>query len=192
MTKLGRLGLPRPACQICGKPVKDRRNRFCSNACSGVLRSAKATDPAKRFWTLADTSSPDGCWPWHAAIDKDGYGRFELPGHRQATVHRFAYELAIGPIPEGRSVLHHCDNRSCVRPDHLFVGTHTDNMQDAKRKGRKYGRHPAHAKLTAEQVHVIREDLRKGISPRSLASQYHVCVGTIYFIREGATWRTVD
>lgn len=190
MTQIGRPRLPRPACEICGKPVKDRRNRFCSNACSGVVRSANASDPTKRFWTLADTSSPDGCWPWLAATDKDGYGRFELPGHRQATAHRFAYEIAVGPIPKGQSVLHHCDNPSCVRPDHLFIGTHMDNMQDAMRKDRKYTDHP-NSKLTVEQVRIIKAELRKGVSQESLARQFHVNSGTIWFIAHGVTWISV-
>jgi hypothetical protein len=139
---------------------------------------------------LADTSSPDGCWPWLAATDKDGYGRFELPGHRQATAHRFAYEIAVGPIPKGQSVLHHCDNPSCVRPDHLFIGTHMDNMQDAMRKDRKYTDHP-NSKLTVEQVRIIKAELRKGVSQESLARQFHVNSGTIWFIAHGVTWISV-
>lgn len=88
---------------------------------------------ADRFWEKVEKG--DGCWEWTAA-SLDGYGIFKLSrseGNRRA--HVFAYELEIGPT-EGRWVLHRCDNPPCVRPDHLFLGTNADNMQDMSAKGR--------------------------------------------------------
>jgi hypothetical protein len=98
------------------------------------------TTAEERFWKHVHKT--DGCWEW------TGYSlpfpnHPELRGHGQIRIddravyaHRFSYELHNGPIAEGVLVLHRCDNRACVRPDHLFEGSHKDNTIDAMRKGR--------------------------------------------------------
>lgn len=86
-----------------------------------------------RFWPKVKKS--DGCWEWQAT-KRRGYGSFAIKHAVFMMAHRVAYELTHGPIPEGMYLCHHCDNRVCVRPDHMFVGTNSDNQQDAKRKGR--------------------------------------------------------
>ena len=97
----------------------------------------------ERFWSKV--AKGDGCWEWMAARDRKGYGMFQVGVGKTARAPRFAWELAHGPIPAGLHVLHRCDNPSCVRPDHLFLGTAADNNADKVAKGRQArgDRHPS-------------------------------------------------
>lgn len=81
---------------------------------------------------------PKECWNWQAGKSKLGYGRIGVRG-RVAFAHRAAYEVLVGPIPNGMLCCHKCDNPSCCNPNHLFIGTHKDNSQDMVRKGRASG-----------------------------------------------------
>lgn len=76
-----------------------------------------------------------GCWIWMGAQSTRGYGSIKFKGSSEKA-HRLSYRAFVGPIPDGMHVLHKCDTPSCVNPDHLFCGTHTDNMRDKERKGR--------------------------------------------------------
>lgn len=87
-----------------------------------------------RFWAKVEKRDND-CWLWLGAKNQDGYGHFKV-GNRAISAHRIAYVLKVGSIPTGVSILHSCDNRACVRPDHLFMGTQLDNVTDMMRKGR--------------------------------------------------------
>ena len=99
------------------------------------------------------------CWTWtgHAT---DGYGRMRVSG-KMAGAHRLAYELFVGPVPDGMHVLHSCDNRRCVNPAHLRVGTHADNMNDKRLRGRAAGERNPKAKLTERDALAIREMRRR-------------------------------
>lgn len=105
-----------------------------------------ATAPS-RFWAKVDRQGPTPahrpdlgpCWVWTARLSPDGYGQFRVGGmdSPNARAHRVSWIFAHGPIPDGLWVLHHCDEPTCVRPDHLFIGTHKDNVADRDRKGRQ-------------------------------------------------------
>ncbi len=88
------------------------------------------------FWSMVDKSGGQyACWPWTGYIAPNGYGRLTA-GKAVYAAHRRAWQLAVGGIPHGLSVLHHCDCRECCNPSHLFVGSQGDNMKDMVRKGR--------------------------------------------------------
>lgn len=103
-----------------------------SNGASfAVTRNMKA-----RFISHIDKVTGASCWLWKLSKDKDGYGRFALPGKKNMQAHRMAWIIANGPIPDGLEVMHDCDVRACCRPSHLKLGTHAENMADRDRKGR--------------------------------------------------------
>jgi hypothetical protein len=104
-------------------------------------------------------------------------------------VHRVAWELANGPIPDEQQVLHRCDNRKCVNPEHLFLGTLDDNMADMTAKRRQaHGPKCFHAKLTVEQVHEIRRSTDR---QQLIADRYGITNSTVSVIKSGQTWRYV-
>ncbi len=106
---------------------------YCSRPCW------KADWPA-RFWAMVDKSAD--CWLWLGGTNESGYGLFQRdhrnPNHRQTTAHRVAYELTHGVcVLPTIVVCHTCDNPPCVRPQHLWLGTQSENLRDAYRKGRR-------------------------------------------------------
>lgn len=80
---------------------------------------------------LSNFKVGDGCWNWAGKTSPQGYGRFRFQGSRQHLAHRFSFETFKGRIPKGKHVCHTCDDPSCINPNHLFLGDHSDNMRDA-------------------------------------------------------------
>jgi hypothetical protein len=129
-----------------------------------------------------------GCWLWGASVTTDGYGRVNM-GRTQIGAHRASYERHKGAIPEGMFVCHTCDVPSCVNPEHLFLGTSTDNLRDASRKGRmRRGEGQPNSKLTTEQALAIFNDPRSG---SAIAQDYPVCKSVINYIKRGKIWRHI-
>jgi hypothetical protein len=182
-------------CERCGAPflatpdqVKRNWGRFCSKLCS--IANYHDTHPPKtqeeRFW--AKVIKTDVCWNWTGAKNPKGYGILHRSGKqaRNILAHRVSWELHNGPIPEGMWVLHRCDNPECTRPDHLFLGTVIENMQDAAQKCRIKGKR----KLTVDQAQEIRSRYATGMfSFTQLAREYHVCYQRIAAIVRNQSYR---
>lgn len=136
---------------------------------------------SERFWEKVNTSMK--CWFWQGHISRLGYGKF-MGRH----AHRVAWELTNGFIPASLDVCHSCDNPACVNPQHLFLGTASDNIKDCVNKGRlnHRGENNSNAKLTRTLVEQIR---KINLPQRKLASLFHVSKGTIYYIQKGISWQ---
>lgn len=145
----------------------------------------------ERFWRKVDKRGPDDCWEWVGSLSVRDYGRMKVCG-KLVQAHRLSYEIANGAIPDGIFVCHKCDNPKCVNPSHLWLGTHRDNMQDARRKGRQYapgariGEGNPCSKLTWGEVREIRA--ARGRTQLSLAREYNVSQGRISSVRLGKSW----
>lgn len=149
----------------------------------------------RRFWKrVAKPLDGGACWLWTGGTNQRGYGKLRVLD-RTLTAHRASYELAFGEIPYGMLVCHHCDNRLCVRPDHLFLGTHADNQQDKHAKGRAvfcHGEKHPMAKLSEAQVHEIRQAIAAGEGQRKIATRYGVTQMVVSNIHTGKSWRRVS
>lgn len=151
------------------------------------------TKDIARFWAkVAITANRDLCWNWVAGKEYGGYGMF---GIRDIVyrAHRISWILAYGEIPDGLWVLHKCDNPSCVNPNHLFLGTAQDNVDDMLAKGRHprgSGEKSTYHKLSQEKADLIRERYATGdISMRKLGDEFSVCAQTIQYIVSNKKWR---
>lgn len=154
-----------------------------------------------RFWRKVKKG--DGCWEWQGCQRSrrgKGYGSGGTYGivvirKRAVSAHRVAWELTHGPIPDGLCVCHRCDNPTCVRPDHLFLGTQADNTADKMAKGRHRvpcGQDHANHKLSEEDVRAIRaEPERHGVGAE-LARKYGVKQPTIWNIRARKSWTWLE
>ena len=160
------------------------------------MRTGRPRIPiATRFWMKVRKTERDGCWIWTGALSK-GYGAIRLPGQGggQTSASRVAYLLSYGDIPAGKHVCHRCDNPPCVRPDHLFLGTPTDNVRDCILKGRRIqvGERNGSARLTNNEVKGMRRDYGTGrFTYKMLASKYAVCWSTVQKIISGHRWKHV-
>lgn len=134
-----------------------------------------------------------GCWNWTASTIGKGYGQCHVRHLKERFAHRVSFQAFKGEIPPDTDVLHTCDNKLCVNPSHLFLGTKKDNAQDMKAKGRHlYGERNTEAKLTEKQVLQIHRLYRTGaFSTYQLAEQFSVRQGTIWKILNGHRWAHV-
>lgn len=139
----------------------------------------------KRFWSRVDVKGPKDCWLWKGSVQvKTGYGKYKLNGNTTSS-HRIAFFIAFGAIGEGVKICHRCDMRLCCNPNHLFRGSHQDNMADMVAKGRQYrppkGEDHHNAKLTNEQSQKVRELSAMGFSQRKIATLFGVSRGVVQY-----------
>lgn len=136
--------------------------------------SGQRGTPHERFWN--HVTKGNGCWEWSGALEREGYGKLWLTGNRTALAHRLSWEIHHGEVPRD-DVLHRCDNRLCVNPDHLFLGTQADNVHDmvAKERHRR--------KLSAAQVEEVQRLLELGELQRVLAERFGVSQAAISKIK---------
>lgn len=180
-------------CLHCGKQFRvfqneiDRgRGKYCSRRCQ------HHKSLVVRFWEKVDKRSPDECWNWTAA-KSGGYGRIG-DGKNSLIATRVSWEIHYGKITEGLHVCHKCDNPACVNPNHLFLGTHSQNMVDMAKKGRraKKGRGVKNglSKLTPSGVIRIRQRYAdENITYAELAREYGVTPPTIMSVIKRVTWK---
>ena len=145
-----------------------------------------------RFWKAVDVKGKNKCWEWREVKYPNGYGNFYAKG-KQLLAHRVSYELEKSK-PGDLYVLHACDNRSCVNPNHLFLGTQLDNVHDALQKGRwnpPAGERCATSKLTSEKVIEIRKLIASGQRIKDIAEAFCVTASVISNIKARRYWKHV-
>lgn len=156
--------------------------------------SAMQPDSAtrERFATKFIACPMSGCWLWTGSTERRGYGRLRVNG-RIRKAHRISWELHVGAIPIGMGVCHKCDTEECVNPDHLFLGTHAENMADMVAKGRSGASkrcgvlHPL-SKFTDEEIRTIRNAAG---TQQAIAALFGTTQSTIWAIRKRITYGTV-
>lgn len=185
---------------------------YCSVSCGN--RDRPRIPWQERFWAKVD-KQPDGCWLWTAGCIPSGYGIFGIEPKKLVLAHRVSYELVYGLLAPGQNVCHDCDRlyppgdssyRKCVRPDHLFSGTQSENVSDMVTKRRQAvggrtgarvhpeaiarGEHHGCAKLTGDAVREIRRRFAAGeMRPMELARTFGVSPSTMTVLLHGKTWQ---
>lgn len=177
--------------RLCGEfwrhdmAMTDAGYKACSR-CGALARHG--VPPAVRFWSHVDITDRTGCWLWTGAVSARGYGVFQatVPKKVNTCATKVAWYFTYNQWPDDRyEMCHRCDNTLCVRPDHLFLGTHLENIRDMVRKGRKV------TKMTPAMVRVARERWRAGESVRALAEDYGIEKSTMGRTLRGLVWSSV-
>lgn len=168
-------------CSQCGGNGKYPNH--CPECGRKVAYLPQAASIEQRFWRKVRKGP--GCWEWLGAHTGIGCPRFSVRGVC-TLANRFVYEMTKGPIPPGMVTMHSCDNQLCVNPDHINLGTYSENLADMVKKGRC----PV-AKLKPADITEIRRQWKGGEPVEVLSRRYGVGVGTIRRAATGVTWRLV-
>lgn len=147
-----------------------------------------------RFWAKVDMRRTDECWPWKASVNPYGYGRFKIASYETTTASRVALIASTRQEPDGMQVLHRCDNPRCCNPNHLYFGTHEQNMRDKIernrcRSGDQRGAKNGAAKLDDAQLALVVRRLQSGWSNTSIAEDLPIGHAMVSKIRLGHLWR---
>lgn len=147
----------------------------------------------KRFIAKVNKDTESGCWEWTAGCDREGYGLFK---YKRATrrASRISWILYRGEIPNDLWILHKCDNRLCVKPSHLFLGTPSDNSLDREKKGRGrdlVGENNGYSKLNDATVLQIRSLKASGVKQKDIAEQFGVTASTVSVVVNRKIWKHI-
>lgn len=170
----------------CGQGI-NHRNKYAR----GHQNYTRQRPLADRFWEKVRKTPR--CWLWTAYALRAGYGVFCTGKHGQADMaHRVSWRLHFGPIPDKMFVCHSCDTPSCVRPDHLFLGTHEQNMADMRSKNRQgFGEHNTQSRLTEDMVRLIRRAYVDGQGAAAISRSFDISYGHVYQIVRRERWAHV-
>jgi hypothetical protein len=181
-------------CAECGGLCSSRSQRCGRCYRQGIaLRFGSVAD---RFWLRVNRNGPvpphraeiGPCWVWMGSSTRNGYGQISSLGRKIAT-HRLSWELAYGQIPSGLQALHRCDNKRCVRPDHLFLGTALDNRHDCIAKNRdNHGERHGNAKLTWATVREMRTRYLRGQTTVEISWRFSADRKQVWEIVTGRRW----
>lgn len=165
-----------------------------------ILRRGRYESATDRLMTRSIPEPNSGCWLWLGEVNNKGYGMLSrkesvarilnLPSPERLA-HRISYITFVGPVLDRLKVLHRCDVRCCVNPEHLFVGTQRDNMKDCAEKGRyviKRGAERPNATFTVEDIHFLRSPAATAFSDIELAARYNTDRVSVWRARVGKTY----
>lgn len=149
--------------------------------------------PRGRFWDKVDRAHEHGCWNWTGFCEPHGYGVIAVDRYKRVKAHRVSWEIHNGAIPDGLCVLHECDNRRCVNPRHLYLGTRADNNRDRglRRRGKEHRQNGAandNAKLTEADVRAIDALLKTDRTQAEIAALFGVKQPQVSRIKLRQSW----
>jgi hypothetical protein len=153
----------------------------------------KTREVGERFWEKVDKGEKDECWEWNAHRYPTGYGSFYFRG-KPTQAHRVAYMLSVGDIPANHYICHTCDNPACCNPDHLFLGTPSDNywdMVDKNRINQANGVRIGTAKLDEDKVRKVRKMRESGMYLREIGAEFGVTGETVRTVCNGKFWNHI-